>query len=237
MVRRGAADVMLAGGSEALVWPVAVAGYAALGALSKRNDEPQRASRPFDRDRDGFVLSEGAAILVLESESHARARGARALAELAGYGATTDAFHPVAPLESGEAAARAMELAMRQADVSPREVGYINAHGTSTERGDIAETRAILLALGPAADDVWVSSTKSMTGHLVGAAGAVEAAVCVMVIREGCIPPTINLETPDPECDLDYVPLVARARRVGVVLSNSFGFGGQNSCLAFRAVE
>jgi 3-oxoacyl-[acyl-carrier-protein] synthase II len=236
MVRRGAADVMLAGSSEALVWPVALAGYAALGAQSKRNDEPQRASRPFDRDRDGFVLSEGAAVLVLESESHARGRGARVLAELAGYGATTDAFHPVAPLESGEAAARAMELAMCQAGVSPREVGYINAHGTSTERGDIAETRAIRRALGPAADEVWVSSTKSMTGHLVGAAGAVEAAVCVMVIREGCIPPTINLETPDPECDLDYVPLVARAGRVDVALSNSFGFGGQNSCLAFRAV-
>ncbi len=233
MVRRGTVDVILAGGSEALVWPVSLAGYAALGALSQRNDDPPRASRPFDLHRDGFVLAEGAAVLVLESESHARARGARVYAELAGYGATTDAFHPVAPLETGEVAARAMELAMRQANISPRDVGYINAHGTSTQLGDIAETRAIRTAFGAAADEVWVSSTKSMTGHMVAAAGAVEAAVTVLVIAEGCVPPTINLETPDPACDLDYVPNVCRSRTVIAALSNSFGFGGQNSCLAF----
>src|SRR5579884_41267 len=233
MVRRGTVDVILAGGSDALVWPVSLAGYAALGALSQRNDDPPRASRPFDLHRDGFVLAEGAAVLVLESESHARARGARVYAELAGYGATTDAFHPVAPLETGEVAARAMELAMRQANISPRDVGYINAHGTSTQLGDIAETRAIRTAFGAAADEVWVSSTKSMTGHMVAAAGAVEAAVTVLVIAEGCVPPTINLETPDPACDLDYVPNVCRSRTVIAALSNSFGFGGQNSCLAF----
>src|SRR5579884_1299493 len=204
MVRRGTVDVILAGGSEALVWPVSLAGYAALGALSQRNDDPPRASRPFDLHRDGFVLAEGAAVLVLESESHARARGARVYAELAGYGATTDAFHPVAPLETGEVAARAMELAMRQANISPRDVGYINAHGTSTQ-----------------------------LGHIAAAAGAVEAAVTVLVIAEGCVPPTINLETPDPACDLDYVPNVCRSRTVIAALSNSFGFGGQNSCLAF----
>ncbi len=233
MVRRGAADVMLAGGSEALVWPVSLASYAALGALSQRNDEPARASRPFDLERDGFVLAEGAAVLVLESEEHARARGANVYADLAGYGATTDAYHPVAPMESGEAAARAMQDAMRQAGLDPSEVGYVNAHGTSTQLGDIAETRAIRMALGSWAEQVWISSTKSMTGHMVGAAGAVEAAVSVMVVREGCVPPTINLETPDPQCDLDYVPGVARERRVIGALSNSFGFGGQNSCLAF----
>jgi 3-oxoacyl-[acyl-carrier-protein] synthase II len=236
-IRRGVADAMLCGGSEAGIVPIGVAGFAAMRALSERNDEPEKASRPFDKDRDGFVIAEGAAILVLEALDHARARGARIYGELVGYGATDDAYHIAAPLDDGAEAARCMHLALAEAGLVPEEVDYINAHGTSTPLNDVTETRAIRAALGRAADDIPVSSTKSVTGHLLGAAGALEAAFTLKALQEGVLPPTANLEHPDPECDLDYVPHVARQASIEVALSNSFGFGGHNACLAFRRWE
>jgi len=236
-IRRGSADAMLCGGSEAGIVPIGVAGFAAMRALSERNDEPEKASRPFDKDRDGFVIAEGAAILVLEALDHARARGARIHGELVGYGATDDAYHIAAPLDDGAEAARCMRLALAEAGLTPEEVEYINAHGTSTPLNDVTETRAIRAALGEAADDIAVSSTKSVTGHLLGAGGALEAAFTLKALQEGILPPTMNLDDPDPECDLDYVPNVAREASVRVALSNSFGFGGHNACLAFRRWE
>jgi len=228
---------MFAGGSESIINPLGFAGFNALKALSTRNDNPQTASRPFDIGHDGFVIAEGAAILVLEELEHAEARGAHIYCELVGYGASADAFHITQPLESGEGAARAITLAMRRAGIGPADLDYINAHGTSTPLNDRMETRALKAALGKDAYRVPVSSTKSMTGHLIGAAGSLEAAICALVIQEGIIPPTINLETPDPECDLDYVPNFARRAAVKTALSNSFGFGGHNSSLIMRSLD
>jgi len=234
IIRRGAAVAMLAGGSEASVNETGVAAFAAMRALSTRNDAPEEASRPFDAGRDGFVVGEGAGVLVLEEREHAVARGATIHAEVVGYGMSADAFHLTLPDETGEAQARAMGLALAQAGLEPQEVAYVNAHGTATESGDIAETRAIKLAFGEHAGSVAVSSTKSMTGHLLGGAGAIEAVFCVKSITEGVIPPTTNLTDPDPQCDLDYVPNVARRTEVGVAMSNSFGFGGHDVSLLFR---
>jgi 3-oxoacyl-[acyl-carrier-protein] synthase II len=229
MIKWGEVKMMVVGGADAAVTPIGLAGFAQAGALS-RNSEPQKASRPFDKERDGFVVGEGGAVLILESLDCARSRGANILAEVVGYGATSDAFHVTAPLESGEAAARAIELAL--AEVNRDEVGYINAHGTSTPLNDASETRAIKKAFGDKAYKIPVSSIKSMLGHMMGAAGTIEAITCCQVINKGIIPPTINLEHPDPECDLDYVPNVARAGDVRIALSNSFGFGGHNSVIA-----
>jgi 3-oxoacyl-[acyl-carrier-protein] synthase II len=233
-IQLGEADLFLAGGSEATVTQLSVAGFCTMKALSTRNDEPELASRPFDSGRDGFVLSEGAAILVLERLEHALDRGADIVCELAGYGMSADAYHVTAPSPDGEGAARAMRLAIQDAKLRPEDVDYINAHGTSTPLNDRFETMAIKRVLGDAARKVAVSSTKSMTGHLLGAAGALEAFVVSKVVKEGVIPPTINLTDPDPECDLDYVPIRARKRDVSVALSNSLGFGGHNVTLAFR---
>jgi len=229
MIKWGEVKMMVVGGADAAVTPIGLAGFSQAGALS-RNSEPQKASRPFDRERDGFVVAEGGAALILESLDCARSRGANILAEIIGYGATSDAFHVTAPLESGEAAARAIELAL--AEVGRDEVDYINAHGTSTPLNDASETRAIKKAFGDKAYKIPVSSIKSMLGHMMGAAGTIEAITCCQVINKGIIPPTINLEHPDPECDLDYVPNVARAGDVRIALSNSFGFGGHNSVIA-----
>ncbi len=237
IIRRGDADVMLAVGTEAPIVPSGLAAFHRTGALSTRNDEPEKASRPFDAKRDGFVFGEGAAAMVLESLEHAQARGARILAELVGYGATCDAFHISAPEESGEGAARAMRLALEKAGIRPEEVDYINAHGTSTPLNDKTETLAIKRVFGEAAYSIPISSTKSMIGHLLGAAGVVEGAVCVKTIEEGIIHPTINYEYPDPECDLDYVPWEPRRKRVRYALSNSFGFGGHNATVIFKAFE
>lgn len=235
IVKRGAADVMLAGGSEAAITPVGIAAFAAMRALSERNDEPEKASRPFDLGRDGFVMGEGAAILVLEELERAEERGAKIYAEVAGYGMSGDAYHISAPEPSGEAQARAMTNALNEAGLDPSEVDYINAHGTSTPIGDEIETRVIKAALGDHAKRVAISSTKSMMGHCLGASGALEAAACILAIERGIVPPTINLENPDPECDLDYVPNQARKQEVRVAASNSFGFGGHNVTLVFRA--
>jgi 3-oxoacyl-[acyl-carrier-protein] synthase II len=237
LIRRGDADVVIAGGAEASILPVAVAAFNVMGAISTRNEEPERASRPFDRTRDGFVMGEGAGILILERLEHARARGARIYAEVVGYGTSADAYHITAPLENGEGAALAMRRALADAGLSPRDIDYINAHGTSTPLNDKSETQAIKAVFGEAAYDVPISSTKSMIGHLLGAAGAVEAIVCIRAITDGVIPPTINYEHPDPECDLDYVPNVARRRPVRTAMSNSFGFGGHNACVIFRRYE
>ena len=237
LIRRGDADVVIAGGAEAAILPVAVAAFNVMGAISTRNEEPERASRPFDRTRDGFVMGEGAGILILERLEHARARGARIYAEVVGYGTSADAYHNTAPLENGEGAALAMRRALADAGLSPRDIDYINAHGTSTPLNDKSETQAIKAVFGEAAYDVPISSTKSMIGHLLGAAGAVEAIVCIRAITDGVIPPTINYEHPDPECDLDYVPNVARRRPVRTAMSNSFGFGGHNACVIFRRYE
>ncbi|TME75923.1 MAG: beta-ketoacyl-ACP synthase II [Chloroflexi bacterium] len=233
IIRRGQADVMVVGGAEATVIPVVVAAFAAMKTLTRRNDVPEAASRPFDKDRDGFVLSEGAAVVVLEELGHARARGARVYGELVGYGATADAYHITAPSPEGEGNARAMRMALAEAGLRPDEIDYINAHGTSTQPNDREETAAIKQVFGDHAYRLLVSSTKSMTGHLLGAAGALEAIVCLLAIRDGCIPPTINYTTPDVGLDLDYVPNTARARSITTALSNSMGFGGHNASLIF----
>ncbi|MFO7310495.1 MAG: beta-ketoacyl-ACP synthase II [Bacillota bacterium] len=237
IIQRGEADIMITGGTEASVTPVALAGFSAARALSTRNDAPQKASRPFDKERDGFVLAEGAGILVLESLEHAQARGARIYGEVAGYACTGDAYHITQPAPEGEGAYRAIRRALEDAGVSPDEIDYINAHGTSTEYNDYFETLAIKRALGEAAYRVPISSTKSMTGHLLGAAGAVEAIVCLLAMERGLIPPTINYEVPDPGCDLDYVPNEARPAKIDVAVSNSFGFGGHNAVLVLRRVS
>jgi 3-oxoacyl-[acyl-carrier-protein] synthase II len=233
---RGDADVIIAGSSEAALVPICFAGFNIMKALSTRNDEPARASRPFDKDRDGFVVGEGAGILILETESYARARGARIYGELAGYGMTADANHMVQPSEGGEGMARAMRVAMRHAGIAPKDIHYVNAHGTSTPLNDKTETMAIKNAFGEAAYDVPISSTKSMIGHCFGAAGALEAIISLKAMQENLLPPTINLDTPDPDCDLDYVPNVARPQRVDVAMSNAMGLGGHNSCVIFRKV-
>ncbi|CAN5247264.1 hypothetical protein BH18CHL2_BH18CHL2_09820 [soil metagenome] len=235
MSKRGQADAMVAGGSEAAVLPLAIGAFSTMHAMSRRNDEPERASRPFDSERDGFVLSEGSAVVVLEEREHALSRGARIYGELVGYGATADASHITAPSPEGEGNARAMRMALDQAGIEPAEIEYINAHGTSTQPNDREETAAIKAVFGDHAYKLMVSSTKSMTGHLLGAAGALEAIACLLALRDGCIPPTINHEHPDPALDLDYVPNVARAARITTALSNSMGFGGHNASLVFRA--
>jgi len=234
IIKRGDAQAAIAGGSEAIINPVGITTFNALKAISTRNEAPQLASRPFDAERDGFVISEGACLLVLESLDHAQKRGADILAEIIAYGASADAYHVTQPAEGGEGAAKAMQLALDKAGLAPNELDYINAHGTSTPLNDKAETMAIKTVFGEHAYKIPISSTKSMIGHLIGASGAVEAAICIMVIQHGLIPPTINLTHPDPECDLDYVPNVARQAKVTTALSNSFGFGGHNSVLAFR---
>ena len=236
IIKFGDADAFIAGGAEATITPLGIAGFASMKALSCRNDDPQKACRPFDKDRDGFVMSEGAGIVVLEEYEHAKNRGAKIYCELAGYGCTADAYHMTAPMPEGEGAARAMTIAMRHAKVTPDQVDYINAHATSTGLGDICETRAIKLALGDHARKVAVSATKSTTGHLLGAAGGVELAASALAIKNGLIPPTINLENPDPECDLDCVPNVAREAKLTCVMSNSFGFGGHNATILLKAV-
>jgi 3-oxoacyl-[acyl-carrier-protein] synthase II len=230
-IARGEADAILAGGSEAPVTAIGVAGFAAMRALSTRNDSPQTASRPFDRGRDGFVMGEGAAVLMLESETHAKARGARVLAELIGYAATADAAHIAQPTENAEGAQRCMRLALADADLAPRDVDYLNAHATSTPAGDVSEARALRAVFGSHTDQLAVSATKSMTGHLLGAAGALEALLCIRALETETLPPTINLDSPDPECELDHVANKARRRRIRVALSNSFGFGGTNAAL------
>jgi 3-oxoacyl-[acyl-carrier-protein] synthase II len=234
IIQRGDADLMVAGGSEAIIDELPIGGFSSMKALSTRNDEPERASRPFDAGRDGFVTAEGAGIVVLESAEHARRRGARIYAEIVGYGMTSDAYHMTAPDPDGDGAVRAMAAALRDGDLRPEDVGYINAHGTSTPYNDKTETLAIKQVFGAHAHRLAVSSTKSMIGHLLGAAGGVEAIVTVLALLHGILPPTINYETPDPECDLDYVPNTARKAEVETALSNGFGFGGTNATLAFR---
>lgn len=236
MIRRGVADVMLAGGAEASIVSVAIAALNVMGALSTRNEAPQQASRPFDRERDGFVMGEGAGMLVLESLEHAQARGARILAELSGYGTSNDAYHISAPAENGAGAALSMRWALEDAGLRPEQIDYINAHGTSTPLNDKSETQAIKAVFGETAYSIPISSTKSMTGHLLGASGALEAVICVQVLQEQILPPTINYEHADPECDLDYVPNRSRRHTVRHVMSNSFGFGGHNATLIFSQV-
>jgi 3-oxoacyl-[acyl-carrier-protein] synthase II len=233
MIRRGAADVMIAGSSESAINPITFAGMGIMGAISTRNDEPERASRPFDAQRDGFIIGEGAGTVILESLEFAQARGAKILAEVTGYGVTNDAFHISAPAENGEGSALCMQIALDDGGFSPHDIDYINAHGTSTELNDKNETAAIKTVFGEGAYQIPVSSTKSMTGHLMGAAGSVEAVFCVQVLLSDILPPTINYEYPDPECDLDYVPNKARPARVDHIMSNSFGFGGHNATLIF----
>ncbi|MEO8593293.1 MAG: beta-ketoacyl-ACP synthase II [Candidatus Solibacter sp.] len=234
MIQRGDAVAMICGGTEAAVTPMGIGGFAAMRALSTRNEEPQRASRPWDKDRDGFVVGEGAGILVLEELEFAKARGAKILAEVVGYGMSADAFHVTAPPADGDGAFRVMRNALKDAGLVPTQIDYINAHGTSTEVGDRAETMAIKRAFGEHAYKVAVSSTKSMTGHLLGGAGGLEAGITVLAIRDQVAPPTVNHECPDPECDLDYVPNTARPLKIDHALSNSFGFGGTNGCLIFK---
>ena len=234
IIQRGDADAMIAGGTEAVITPLGIGGFNAMKALSTRNDEPEKASRPFDMDRDGFIMGEGAGIMVLESLETALERGAGIYAEIAGYGMAADAYHITAPSPNGEGAARCMKMALKDAGVEPSVVNYINAHGTSTKAGDEIETYAIKTVFGEYAYKIPVSSTKSMTGHLLGAAGGVESVISILSIKDDIIPPTINLDTPDPECDLDYVPKQARRTTVNYALSNSFGFGGTNACLLFR---
>jgi len=237
IIKFGDADIFLAGGVEASIVKIGVAGFSAMKALSTRNDEPERASRPFDRDRDGFVMSEGSGVVVVEELEHARARGAKIYCEITGYGVSADAYHMTAPPPNGEGAARAMKMALDHARISPEQVDYINAHATSTDIGDLCETRAIKQIFGEYADKVSISATKSMTGHLLGGAGGIEMAACALAIRDSVVPPTINLENPGEECDLDYTPNVAREKKVRVALNNSFGFGGHNATLVASAFE
>ena len=237
LIRRGLQDAVIAGGAESAITPLGVGGFSAMKALSTHNDEPERASRPFDRERDGFIISEGSGVLILEERDRALKRGAKIYAEVIGYGANGDAHHMTAPAPEGEGAARCMRLSLKDAGIAPSEVDYINAHGTSTEYNDANETQAIKKVFGEHAFKLAVSSTKSMTGHLLGAAGAVEGVFSVLALRHGIIPPTINYENPDPDCDLDYVPNQARRADIRVALSNSFGFGGTNACVIFRRGE
>ena len=234
LIRHGDAQVMLAGGTEALINPLGITAFTALKALSTRNEAPKKASRPFDAERDGFVISEGACVIILEKLEHALKRGVPVLAEIAAYGATADSFHVTQPMENGEGAARAIRIALKKAAILPTKIDYINAHGTSTQLNDVMETRAIKTVFGDYAYRVPISSTKSMLGHLIGCAGAAEAMVCILSIQNGIIPPTINYDHPDPDCDLDYVPNVARKVEVKTALSSSFGFGGHNSVLILR---
>jgi 3-oxoacyl-[acyl-carrier-protein] synthase II len=236
MIQYGDADAAIAGGTESVITPLAVGGFAVMRALSTRNDEPERASRPWDLDRDGFVMGEGAGLVILEELEAAKKRGARIYAELVGYGLSGDAYHIAAPSEDGDGPARVMKNALFDAGIEPEQVGYINAHGTSTPMGDRVETIAIKMVFGDYAKKVAVSSTKSSTGHLLGAAGGLETGIVALALHHGVLPPTINYETPDPECDLDYVPNVAREKRIEYALSNSFGFGGTNGCLVLKAV-
>jgi 3-oxoacyl-[acyl-carrier-protein] synthase II len=230
-IHRGECDVMITGGTEAAITPMGIAGFSNMKALSERNDDPPRASRPFDRDRDGFVLGEGAGLLVIEELEHARRRGARIYAELLGYGASADGSHITQPDENGAGATRAMQQALIDADIRPDQIAYINAHGTSTPLGDLAETKAVKTVFGEHARRVSISSTKSQLGHLLGASGGVELIFCTLAVRDGVIPPTINYRTPDPLCDLDYTPNEPRQRAVPLAMSNSFGFGGHNASL------
>ncbi|MBI5666064.1 MAG: beta-ketoacyl-ACP synthase II [Nitrospirae bacterium] len=234
LIQNGFADAMICGGTEAVITPLGIAGFTSMKALSTRNDEPGRASRPFDRDRDGFVMGEGAGILVIEELEHARNRGARIYAELIGYGLNSDAFHITSPSSSGEGAARCMESALKDAGIAPEQIQYVNAHGTSTKYGDEIETTAIKRVFADHAYKLCVSSTKSMIGHLLGASGGVEAVICVLSIKNNIVPPTINLDNPDEGCDLDYVPHKARALDLNIAMSNSFGFGGTNGCIIIR---
>ena len=234
MIKFGDADAFMAGGSEAAIIPIGLAGFSAMKALSTRNDDPQRASRPWDRDRDGFVIGEGAGVVVIEELEHAKKRNAKIYCELVGYGLSADAHHMTAPPHDGGGAAKAMKLALEHAQLSVDQVDYINAHATSTGLGDVAETRAIKSVFGEKAKSVSISSTKSMTGHLLGGAGAIEMAACALAIRDGVIPPTLNLDNPDEECDLDFTPHTAREKKVSVVLNNSFGFGGHNATLVAK---
>jgi 3-oxoacyl-[acyl-carrier-protein] synthase II len=237
IIRRGDADAMIAGGSEAAITPMGVGGFAAMRAMSTRNSEPERASRPFDRDRDGFIIGEGSGVVVLEERDQALQRGARVYAELVGYGMSADAFHITAPTEDGSGALRVMDMAIRKANIAPQQVGYINAHGTSTPHNDRIETLAIRNLFGEHAYRLAISSTKSMTGHLLGAAGGLEAGITALAVHHQTAPPTINLDIPDPECDLDYVPGKCRPVRIDYALSNSFGFGGTNAALLFKKHE
>jgi 3-oxoacyl-[acyl-carrier-protein] synthase II len=234
LIKHGDTPVMIAGGAESIINPLGITAFNSLKALSTRNEPPQKASRPFDKNRDGFIISEGAVVLILEKLEHALGRGASIMAEIIGYGATSDSFHVTQPLENGAGAARAMQAALKKAGIQPEEIDYINAHGTSTQLNDAMETKAIKAVFGDYAYKAPISSTKSMLGHMIGCAGAVEPAICIMTILKGVIAPTINLETPDPACDLDYVPNVARPARVDTALTNSFGFGGHNSVLIVR---
>lgn len=233
-IKMGDAKAMLAGGTEATITQLGIGGFCAMKAMSTRNAEPKRASRPFDANRDGFVMGEGAGVVVLEDLEHAKARGARIYAEVVGYGNTADAYHMTAPSPEGEGAARCMKMALRSAGLNPEDISYINAHGTSTPHGDVCETQAIKTVFGDHAKKLAVSSTKGATGHMLGAAGAVEMAVCVKALQTGVIPPTLNLDEPDPQCDLDYVPHTAREREVKAIVNNSFGFGGHNACVVAK---
>jgi 3-oxoacyl-[acyl-carrier-protein] synthase II len=237
IIREGKAKVMICGGTESVITPLCIAGFSVMKALSTRNEEPEKASRPFDAQRDGFVVAEGCGILILEDLEHAQKRGAKIYAELIGYGFNSDAYHMTAPPPNGEGAAKCMELALQDAGIEPSQVDYINAHGTSTPLNDVAETRAIKSVFKEHAYKLMVSSTKSMTGHLLGGAGGLEAVITVLALYEGIVPPTINLENPDPECDLDYVPNYARCADIKIALSNAFGFGGNNACLIFKKWE
>jgi 3-oxoacyl-[acyl-carrier-protein] synthase II len=233
-IQDGICDTVIAGGAESTICSLAVSGFSSMKALSTRNDDPTKASRPWDKDRDGFVLGEGAGVLILEDLEKAQKRGARIYCEIVGYGINCDAYHMTNPSEGGVGASDCMNMALEWAGMKPSDIDYINAHGTSTGAGDIAETMAVKRSFGADAKKVWVSSTKSMMGHLLGAAGSVEAALCVLALRDGAVPPTINLENPSAECDLDYVPKQAREKRLSAVLTNSFGFGGTNASLIFK---
>ncbi len=233
-IKSGDAKIIFAGGAEATVVPIGIGGFCAMKAMSTRNDDPKRASRPFDKERDGFVMGEGAGVLAVEELEHAKKRGAKIYCEIVGYGNTADAHHLTAPAPMGEGAARCMKMALRTGGLNPEDISYINAHGTSTQQGDIAETQAIKTVFGGHAKKVAVSSTKGATGHMLGAAGAVEMTACVLALQNGVVPPTINLQNPDPECDLDYVPNTAREMKVNAIINNSFGFGGHNASIAAK---